>query len=80
MNWDNEIWMTVIAMVGSGVAYIVKLIQKKFEAKEGVIVKLHDDIKTLQYEKINLSVLVARMQERLMKHTAKSKKRKNGHE
>ena len=60
MNWDNEIWLAFLGMVGTSVTFVTKFLLKKFEAKDNIIVKLQELNKTLEINK-------ARMEERMVK-------------
>jgi len=71
MNWSNEIWLSILAMFGSAVAYVVKFIRVKFEEKEVLIRKLRSEKNILEIHK-------ARMEERLIKKTTKSRGKING--
>lgn len=69
MGWDNEILLAILAAITGGFAWVAKLLVKIFRRKEA-------DIKKLREEKHALEINKAVYEDRLMKHAAKSRKRK----
>ena len=69
MNWDNEIWLAVLGMVGGGVTFIAKYILRKFNEKDIELASLRELVQNLEIHK-------ARIEERMVKKfhsTGKSK-------
>ena len=65
-NWDNEIWFALFAMISGGATYITKFLIKKFNKKE-------TELKELRAKNQSLEIHKARMEERLIHKTTKSR-------
>ncbi|GAG38712.1 unnamed protein product [marine sediment metagenome] len=66
MNFSNEIWLAILAAITGGVTWVAKLLVSIFRRKEAENNKLRDENQALEIHK-------ARMEERLVKKSTKSR-------